>query len=115
MSESELLANARDFWVSGNDDLTKKKLFNPATASLYKAIACLCDLVLYRKIRIVPSDHTDRFNLLKIHNPLLYKIASSLFSLYIKSYDFRITEEQAKQMRKGVVDVAKTAAVKGFE
>jgi len=114
MSETDLLANARDFWNSGNDDITKKR-YNPSVASLYKSLSCLCDIVIYRKIRILPSDHTDRFNLLKMHSPALYKIASNLFNLYIKSYDFRITKEQVQQMKRGVIDVAKIAAVEGFK
>lgn len=114
MSESDLLANALDFWNSANDDIAKKR-YNPAVASLYKSLSCLCDLVLYRKIRILPSDHTNRFSLLNMHSPILYKIASSLFNLYIKSYDFRVSKEQVQQMRKGVVDVAKIASVEGFK
>jgi len=114
MSESALLSNAQDFWNSGNDDIAKKR-YNPAIASLYKSLSCLCDIVIYRKIRILPSDHTDRFNLLKVHNILLYKIASNLFTLYVKSYDFRVTKEQVQQMKKGVIGVAKIASIEGFK
>ena len=48
----ELLKNAEEFFESGEDNL-KKKRFNVAVSDFFKAIAILCDYLIYRETKIM--------------------------------------------------------------
>lgn len=89
-----LLANSREFLESGNDSL-KKKRYNAATDSFFKAIVTLCDYALFIRLHMLPKDHTERFDLLKIHYPEAFRTVSSLFRVYRRTYNVKSGEEDA--------------------
>lgn len=99
--EKDLLLNFKDFWVSGDDDLIKKR-YNPAVSSYFKALAVLCDLNIYKRLRILPKNHTERFSILKANFPKAYSLMSKLFRKYTESYDLRMERKDALMLKENV-------------
>lgn len=89
------LSIPKEFFESGEDNLLKKR-FNAATDSYFKAIVTLCDHNLEENQGVMPKNHNDRFELLKINYPNAYTIVSELFSRYRKTYNQKADEEDAK-------------------
>ncbi|MFH1066207.1 MAG: HEPN domain-containing protein [Nanoarchaeota archaeon] len=94
----ELLKNADEFLESAKENL-KKKRFNASVSDFFKAIVILCDYLIYKEIKAVPKNHNDRFSLLRIHFPEIYRKVSSLFSVYTDSYNLRLGEKEAKTLQ----------------
>ncbi|MBU4124440.1 MAG: hypothetical protein KKI14_03185, partial [Nanoarchaeota archaeon] len=78
MSEPVLLANFREYYQTGLDSFKTKK-YNSAANEFFKAFITLCDLAIYRKLKLLPDNHDDRFKILKINFPEIFKIDVSLF------------------------------------
>jgi hypothetical protein len=106
MSESALLANFKEYYQTGIYSVDNKK-YNSAANEFFKAFITLCDMSIYRKLKILPNDHTDRFTILKINFPKLFKIDNSLFDIYRRTYKLRLSSSEVKQIQKGVIEVAK--------
>jgi len=111
MSGPALLANFKEYYQTGLYSLENKK-YNSAANEFFKAFITLCDIAIYRKLKILPDDHTDRFNILKINFPKLFKIDNSLFDVYRKTYKLRLSSNEVKQIQKGVIEVAETLNIK---
>ncbi|MDP1729333.1 MAG: hypothetical protein Q8L27_03975 [archaeon] len=94
----ELLDNAKEFIESGEDNL-KKKRFNASVADFFKAIAVMCDYLIYRDIKILSKNHNDRFNLLQKYFPKIYSEVSVLFKSYTDSYNLRMKIEDAIKLK----------------
>jgi len=107
MSESALLANFKEYYQTGLYSFENKK-YNSAANEFFKAFITLCDIAIYKKLKILPNDHTDRFTILKINFPRLFKIDNSLFDVYRKTYKLRLSINEVKQIQRGVIEVAKT-------
>lgn len=99
--ERSLLQNFRDFVESADRDLANNK-YNPAVSNYFKAIVILCDWKIYREIRLLPKNHTERFQFLEIHLKEAYSIISSLFKKYTDSYNIRLTEKDAVLLKENV-------------
>ena len=68
----------------------------------YKVLVQLCDFILLQKTKKVGANHTERFDLLKLHDPELYALASKLFRYYRDSYSEEISEVVASTVKKEV-------------
>ena len=106
MSESALLANFREYYQTGLDCLRTKK-YNSASNEFFKAFITLCDLAIYRKLKLLPDSHDDRFRILKINFPNIFKIDVSLFDVYRRTYKLRLSRDEVKRIQDGVVELAK--------
>ena len=104
--EGDLKANIEEFLESAEEDFTKKR-YNCAIASYFKAISTLCDLKIYELKRILPKNHSERFLLLKISFPEVYKLLSSLFNTYTKTYNLRLGMKEAALFRENVNKIRK--------
>ena len=62
--KDDIQQNYKDFLAAGEDEL-KKERYNPAISSFFKAMAILCDLKIYTDRRVLPKNHTERFQILK--------------------------------------------------
>jgi len=93
-----LLANAREFFESAEDNLVKKR-FNAATSDFFKSMVVSCDYLIYGEIKRLPKNHADRFVLLERYFPSIYSIVSKLFKSYTDSYNLKSTEEEAKKFK----------------
>lgn len=110
MSESILLANLKEYWQTGMDCLKNRK-YNSAANEFFKAFITTCDIAIYRKLKLLPADHKERFEILKINLPELHKIDVSLFKVYRKSYTLRMSLEEVKRIQEGVKEVARSLKI----
>ena len=106
MSESILLSNFNEYYQTGKDSLNKRN-YNSAANEFFKAFITLCDIAIYRKMKLLPDSHTDRFDILKINFPLIFKMDVSLFDVYRKTYKLRLTLDEVKHIQNGVIEIAK--------
>lgn len=106
MSESELLENFKEYYQTGFESLKNKK-YNSAANEFFKAFITLCDMAIYRKLRLLPDNHDDRFKILKINFPEIFKIDVSLFEVYRKTYKLRLSKNEVERIHDGVVKLAK--------
>lgn len=107
----ELLNNADEFLESAKENL-KKNRFNASVSDFFKAIVILCDYIIYKEIKTVPKNHNDRFSLLRIHFPEIYRKVSSLFSVYTDSYNLRLGKKEAKTLQEYADELRKYASDK---
>jgi hypothetical protein len=94
----ELLDNAEEFLISGKENLNKDR-FNVAASDYFKAIVIFCDYLIYKEIKILPKNHTERFSLLKNHFKDIYTKVSELFGLYTNSYNIKLKKEEAIKIK----------------
>jgi len=94
----ELIENIKEFFESGEDNL-KKERFNASATDFFKAIVVICDYLIYSKIKVLPKNHSERFSLLSKHFKEIYSKVSELFSVYVKSYNFKIKREDALKIK----------------
>ncbi len=94
----EVLNNAEEFMAAGEDNI-KKNRWNAATTDFFKAITCFSDYLIYREIKRLPKTHNDRFSLLKKYFVEIYTPATKLFETYRRSYNNRLTKEEAQAVK----------------
>jgi len=94
----ELLDNATEFLMSGEENLNKNR-YNAAASDYFKAIVILCDYLIYREIKLLPKNHTERFSLLKNHFRDIYIKVSGLFKLYTDSYNIKLKKEDVIKIK----------------
>lgn len=106
-----LFENSKEFYLSGKDNY-KKKRYNAATDSFFKAIVTLCDFSIYNRTRTLPSNHNERFDLLKINFPEVFKIVSGLFKRYRRTYNMKADKEDANETKNGFKEAVKILGIK---
>lgn len=104
--EESLKKNFKEFVQSGDDDLEKSR-FNSAVSSYFKAIVVLCDLKIYEERRLLPKNHPERFNFLRIDFISVYQIINPLFNKYRDSYNLRLNKEDALLLKENVEKIKK--------
>lgn len=110
MQQDIIKKNFREFFDLAEYAFNTKK-FNGAAALYYKALVEICDLELLRKTNKIGTNHNERFLLLRMHSPELYKIADLLFKYYRDSYSKSISEIVARQIRESVVHAKELAKI----
>jgi hypothetical protein len=95
----ELIENADEFMASGKDNI-KKERWNAAVSDFFKAISNFCDLLIYKKVKILPKNHNERFDLLKKYFLTIYTKILNLFEVYRESYNKRLKMEDALTLQK---------------
>lgn len=104
--KEELLKTIDEFLESGADNLNKRR-FNAAVSDFFKAIVILCDYLIYREMKVLPKNHTERFSLLRTYFKDIYKKVSRLFRTYTKSYNFRLEKEDANRIKEYAYELKK--------
>jgi len=99
ISKQELLENIKEFFESAEENLMKKR-FNASVSDFFKAIVIILDYLIYTEMKIIPKNHNHRFLLLKDYFKDIYAKVSELFKTYTKSYNFRLTEEDAIKLKR---------------
>lgn len=102
--ENGLKSNFREFLDSANDDL-KKKRYNSAVSNYFKAIVILCDLKIYLDRNALPKNHTERFLFLNVHYKEIEEKLSKIFKKYTDSYNMKMSEEDALNLKKNVEEI----------
>lgn len=104
MAEEDVIKKNYEEYKEIADYSFGKRKFNTAVTLYYKSLVELCDLELFRKIRRIGVNHTERFRMLEISAPKLYKTASKLFKFYRDSYNKEISQTIASLFKKEVED-----------
>ena len=82
MSQEEILIqNVREF-VRGAKRAKSDGSYNSATTLYFKALAVSIDLFILKKEGFIPSNHSERFKLLKQKYRTLYRIMDKDFPIY---------------------------------
>ena len=63
-----------------------KSEYNTSVTLYFKAISALCDIYIFIKEGKTPSNHTERFRILELKYPEIYKIIDKDFPFYQDSY-----------------------------
>jgi len=104
--KKSLEKNVEEFIQSGDEDL-KKKRYNSAVSSYFKAIVVLCDLRIYEERSLLPKNHSERFYILRYHFKNIYEIINPLFKKYTDSYNLRLKMEDALILKENVEKIKK--------
>ena len=79
--KEQLNDNIREF-IKEAERSKKDNSYNSAITLFFKAIAVLTDLFLFSKEGFIPSNHTERFDVLRKKYPDVYLILDRCFPLY---------------------------------
>ena len=103
--------NAREYFNSGKEDLTKKR-YNSAVVLFFKCLIALADLYILKETGEVPSSHTNRFRTLQEKFPDAYNLVDKDFPFYQNSYVKLMTKELAEVIKDDAKVMAKKAEIK---
>ncbi|HLC57490.1 MAG TPA: hypothetical protein VJH95_02880 [Candidatus Nanoarchaeia archaeon] len=109
--ERILLQNIQEFVREAQ----KAKLdgaYNSATTLFFKALAVSVDFFILKKEGFIPSNHTERFRILKEKYPFLYKIMDKDFPIYQDSYRLKISKQIVEVLEKDVQTTSQMAGIK---
>jgi uncharacterized protein (UPF0332 family) len=110
--DKDLFANFYEFLESAEKDLQEKR-HNPAISSYFKAIAILCDFVIYKERGLLPKNHRERFLFLELHFKEAHNLISPLFKEYTDSYNIRIQKEQVLRLKECVEKLKRIFKIEG--
>ncbi len=71
-----------------------------ATILYFKVIFITLDLLLYRKKKITPKDHTERFRMLEKEFPEEYTLLDKYFQIYRDTYSLTIDIKTCEEIKK---------------
>ena len=94
----EVLENALEFLESGEDNL-KKSRFNASVSDFFKAIVTFADYLIYKEIKRIPKNHSERFELLENNFEDLNRKIRDYFQKYRDSYNLRLKKEDALALK----------------
>lgn len=66
--------------------LEKEAKYKSTTILLSKAVFALVDYILFRKYKVLPKNHVERFRILERREPELYSLLDSLWNEYTDTY-----------------------------
>jgi len=107
----DLIANFKEFIASAERDFQENR-YNPAISSYFKAIAILCDYVIYKQRGLLPKNHRERFLFLEQEFSSAYFLISPLFKEYTDSYNLRIQKEQVLRLKECVNELKRIFQIK---
>lgn len=61
-------------------------------------MAVLADLFIYMKEGSIPSNHSERFKILKARYPEIYSILDKIFPIYQQSYKLKMSLEHVEEL-----------------
>lgn len=107
--DRQIIIDALEEYIASAKDNEDKQRLRAALTLYFKALVEGCDLLLYDKLLKVPSNHTERYEMLQRFFPDIYKITSPLFAIYRKSYSQVVTKEDVKKVKDGANAVKEKA------
>lgn len=106
----ELKENIQRLWRSA-ELLFKDEDYTSATILYFKCLFEIMDLIIYQKLRLIPKDHTQRFEILKEDFSKYYLILDKIYSIYRDTYTNRIEKEKCEGVKKNVLSIAKEQGI----
>jgi hypothetical protein len=108
MNEKEqvLLENFQEYYIYAVEALKKNK-YNVATTLFFKAIATGCDIIILREDQTIPTNHNERFKILREKHQQIYRIADRDFPFYQQSYTAKMNKETATMLKEDADTIKK--------
>ena len=91
--------NALEYYKNGLE-AEKKREYNSAVTLFFKTIASLSDLFILVKEGKMPTNHTERFRILELKYPEIYRINDKDFPFYQDSYRLRLNKEVSEVLKR---------------
>lgn len=92
------IENAREYHKNALVAENKSE-YNTSVTLYFKAISALCDIYIFIKEGKTPSNHTERFRILELKYPEIYKIIDKDFPFYQDSYRAKLTKEVSLMLK----------------
>lgn len=90
--EKDLKENISEFYSSALKAGQENK-YNVAVTLFFKTLAVLADLYIFKKEGKIPSSYSERFRILELKYPDVYKLLDKNFPLYQDSYRIKLNKE----------------------
>jgi|GEM_PF-5252224 hypothetical protein len=97
---ANLAEKARNYFIAGSI-AERLRNFDVASTNYFKSLSAVNDHAL-AGMSMFPGDHNERFEMLKEKIPFLYRITSSLFLTYRRTYTKEITQSETAILRRKV-------------
>ncbi len=104
--EEELLNNIKKFRGSA-ELIYETGDYTSATILYFKTLFVSLDLIIFKKSKLTPKDHTERFKILQKNFPDYYKILDKYFHVYRNTYSMEIDKETCEEVRENVIRIIK--------
>lgn len=104
-TEDILKSGIEEFLIIGRLS-EERKFYRAAVSNYFKALAGLCDFILLRALKKVPSNHNERFNLLRDHKYKAFSVISSLFKSYTDTYTNYSSPAVCEKVKNGIKRIA---------
>ncbi|GAB6102054.1 hypothetical protein JCM16138_12770 [Thermococcus atlanticus] len=98
----DLKDNVEEYFQSA-ELLFKQGLNNAAFMMYFKTLVAIADYILWRDLKVLPDNHSERFRLLKPRYPDLYNILSYYFPYYRDTYTKRVDDRILVAIRNDVI------------
>ena len=98
----DLKANVEEYFQSA-ELLFKGGLNNAAFMMYFKALVAITDYVLWRDLRVLPNNHSERFRIVKSRYPDLYNVLNYYFPYYRDTYTKRVDNRVLVAIRNDVI------------
>ena len=104
LEEINTLKNkAKNYFILGV--IAQKIGMNSESATnFFKSLFATDDAFLLEKTNFQPSNHTERFEMLKTAMPSLYLITDKLFSTYRRTYTSELEKEEINLVKKRIME-----------
>ena len=93
-----LKENAKEYYKNGFEAETRKE-YNSAVTLFFKAIASLSDLFILIREGKMPTNHGERFRIIEMKYPEIYRINDKNFSFYQDSYRAKLNKEVSEMLK----------------
>lgn len=84
-----LLKNIKEY-LKYAQEAYEKNDYNTAMTLFFKVLVTICDYQILRETGTIPSSHENRFRVLEVKFPFLYRIIDRDFPYYTDSYRISI-------------------------
>ncbi|MBI3334352.1 hypothetical protein HYZ97_02605 [Candidatus Pacearchaeota archaeon] len=111
MKENILEKTAREYYLSGIDELSKER-YNSSVVLFFKALVSLIDLYIFNKKGKTPSSHGERFRITESLFPEVYDILDKDFPFYQESYVHMLSRELAEVIKEDAEKIAEKCGIK---
>ncbi len=98
----DLKDNVEEYFQSA-ELLFKQDLNNAAFMMYFKTLVAIADYILWRDLKVLPDNHSERFRLLKPRYSDLYNILSYYFPYYRDTYTKRVNDRILVAIRNDVI------------
>lgn len=92
------IENAKEYYRNALGAENKNE-YNTSVTLYFKAMSALCDIYIFIKDGKIPSNHAERFRVLELKYPEIYKMIDKDFPFYQDSYRAKLTKETSLMLK----------------